>query len=146
VGSPGDDTALTTTVRSHQGPSICFSTAMGVGAYWTCLADVVHHAPASARLGLTDAVLADPPAGRVQTLRAAATVAALALVLAAFVGLHYLLAQGPSTLARYLDDIGAGVSRESPTCDRCERPERAAIGGHRATSPAARSEPYLPAR
>lgn len=107
---PGDDTALETTVRGRDGTTIRFSTTMGLGVYCACLADVAARVPATARTGLTEATLADaPPSGR-QALSIAATVGTLALIIAALVAFHYVLAQGRSTLSRYLEETGAASS------------------------------------
>ena len=100
---PGDDTALVTIVRDRDGRSIRLSTAMGLGQYWACLAAVARHAPRAARSGLTDAVLAEGPPGRRGFLSAAATAGALALVVVAVVGVHYLWAQGRSSIVRLQD-------------------------------------------
>lgn len=104
---PGDDTALATTVRDYQGRAIHFTTAMGLRTYWESVAAVVAGAPTARRSGLTDALLSQEPPGRRNVLSAAATAGALALVIVALVGIHYLWAQGPSTLARYLEGTGA---------------------------------------
>jgi hypothetical protein len=100
---PGDDTALVTIVRDRDGRSIRLSTAMGLGQYWACLAAVARQAPRAARSGLTDAVLAEGPPGRRGFLSAAATAGALALVVVAVVGVHYLWAQGRSSVVRLQD-------------------------------------------
>jgi hypothetical protein len=100
---PGDDTALVTIVRDRDGRSIRLSTAMGLGQYWACLAAVARQAPRAARSGLTDAVLAEGPPGRRGLLSAAATAGALALVVVAVVGVHYLWAQGRSSVVRLQD-------------------------------------------
>jgi hypothetical protein len=104
---PGDDTALATTVRDAQGRAIHFTTAMGLRGYWTCLASVAARVPAGRRSGLTEAVLATGPPGRRTVLSAAATAGGLALLILVLVGVHYLWAQGPSSLARYLEQTGA---------------------------------------
>ena len=104
---PGDDLALETAVRDREGRTIRLSTAMGLAAYWTCLAEIVRHVPAAARSGLTDGVLADGPPSRHDVASALGTVAGLALVLAALVAVHALWAQGRSSLARDLERIGA---------------------------------------
>lgn len=100
---PGDDTAIATTVRDSQGRAIHFTTAMGLRAYWSCLGAVAARAPTAARSGLTEALVSREPPGRSDILSAAATAGALALFIVALVGIHYLWAQGPSTLARYLE-------------------------------------------
>ncbi|MGH7303445.1 MAG: hypothetical protein ACRELZ_09155 [Candidatus Rokuibacteriota bacterium] len=113
---PGDDTALDTTVRDHQGHAIHFTTAMGLRAYWTCLAAVVAGARDAHRLGLTNAVLAADPLGRSTLLPAAATAGALALVIVALAGIHYLWAQGPSSLSRSIEQADAvGPAVRQPT-------------------------------
>lgn len=104
---PGDDTALATTVRDGEGRAIHFTTAMGLSAYWTCLGAVVAGAPTALRSGLTEAVLVNDPPGRRSVVSAAATAGALALVLVALAGVHYLWAQGRSSLSRSLDPDGA---------------------------------------
>jgi hypothetical protein len=104
---PGDDTALATTVRDAQGRAIHFTTAMGLGRYWACLTAVAAGAPAARRSGLTEALLADAPPGRRSALSAAATAGLLGLVIVALVGVHYLWAQGRSSLARSLEPEGA---------------------------------------
>ena len=104
---PGDDFALETSVRDHAGRTIRLSTAMGLAAYWDCLDEIVRRAPAAARSGLTDAVLGDGPPSRHHLVSALGTAAGLALVLAAFIAVHALWAQGRSSLARDLDRIGA---------------------------------------
>jgi hypothetical protein len=112
---PGDDFALETSVRDHEGRTIRLSTAMGLAAYWACLDEIVRRAPAAARSGLTDAVLADGPASRHHVVSALGTAAGLALVLAALVAVHALWAQGRSSLARDLERIGAaGESSVAP--------------------------------
>jgi hypothetical protein len=103
---PGDDTALVTIVRDCEGRSIRLSTAMGLCGYWTCLAAIVAGAPRATRTGLTDAVLKDGPPGRRNLLSAAGTAGALALVMIALVGVHYLWAQGRSSFARAIDQAG----------------------------------------
>lgn len=111
---PGDDTALETTVRGRDGTTLRFSTAMGFVAYWACLAEVARHLPGSVRSGLTEATLSEGPPGRSQMLASARTASALALLLVALVGLYYILAQGRSSLARYLEDVPAPVERAAP--------------------------------
>jgi len=111
---PGDDFALETAVRDREGRSIRLSTAMGLGAYWACLAEIVRHAPTAARSGITDGVLADGPPARHHLVSALGTAAGLALVLAALVAMHALWAQGRSSLARDLERLGAAGEPESP--------------------------------
>jgi hypothetical protein len=111
---PGDDTALATTVRDGQGHAVHFTTAMGLRRYWACLASVGAHVPAACRSGLTDALLASGPPGRGTLLSAAPTAGALALVIVVLVGLHYLLAQGPSSLSRYIEQTGAAGLPAAP--------------------------------
>jgi hypothetical protein len=103
---PGDDTALETTVRDGEGRSIHLSTAMGLHDYWTCLAAIVSGAPFATRSGLTDAVVEEGPPGRQGLISAAATAGALALIVVAVVGVHYLWAQGRSSFARQLEPAG----------------------------------------
>jgi hypothetical protein len=104
---PGDDTALATTVRDAHGRAIYFTTAMGLRGYWACLASVTARVPAARRSGLTEALLAGEPPGRRTLLSGAATAGMLALLILLVVGLHYLWAQGPSSLSRYLEQTGA---------------------------------------
>jgi hypothetical protein len=80
---------------------------MGLAAYWACLADIVRRAPAAARSGLTNSVLADGPPTPRHLASALGTAAGLALVLAALVAVHALWAQGRSSLARDVERIGA---------------------------------------
>jgi hypothetical protein len=110
---PGDDSALETAVRDREGRTIRLSTTMGLAAYWACLAEIVRRAPAAARVGLTDDVLADGPSGRHDLVAAIRAVAALVLVLAALVAIHWVWAQGRSSLARDLERASAvGEPRE----------------------------------
>jgi hypothetical protein len=109
---PGDDTALATTVRDGRGHAVYFTTAMGLRGYWSCVASVVAHVPAARRSGLTDALLASGPPSRRTALSAATTAAVLALGIVMLVGMHYVLAQGSSSLTRALDGGGAA---EAPT-------------------------------
>jgi hypothetical protein len=104
---PGDDFGLETIVRDREGRTIRLSTAMGLRTYWACLAEIVCRAPAARRSGLTDRVLADGPPARHHVVSALGTAAGLALVLAALVTVHYLWAQGRSSLARDLERISA---------------------------------------
>jgi hypothetical protein len=104
---PGDDSALETFVRDGDGRAIRISTGMGLAAYWTCLGEIARRAPDAPRSGVTDAVLADGPPARHHLVSAGRTAAALALVLVAVVALHYVWAQGRSSLARSLDASGA---------------------------------------
>jgi hypothetical protein len=118
---PGDDTALATTVRDSHGHAIRFTTAMGLRGYWACLAAVGARVPAARRSGLTDALLSNEPPGRRTLLSAAATAGVLALLIVMLVGMHYLFAQGPSTLTRYLEQTGGTGpqdARHSPSPDR----------------------------
>jgi hypothetical protein len=100
---PGDDTALVTTVRDDEGRSVRLSTAMGLRDYCSCLAAVCSSAPFATRSGLTNAVLEEGSPGRRALASAAATAGVLALVMIAFVGVHYLWAQGRSSVARQLE-------------------------------------------
>jgi len=110
---PGDDSALETAVRDREGRTIRLSTTMGLAAYWACLAEIARRVPAAARVGITDGVLADGPPERHDLVAAIRTAAALALVLAAIAAVHYLWAQGRSTLARDLERASAvGEPRE----------------------------------
>jgi hypothetical protein len=104
---PHDDSALQTTVRGRDGTEIRLSSAMGLGRYWACLADIVASAPWAVRSGLTEEVLAEGPPTRRHVLSAAAVAGALALVLAAMAGIHYAWSQGRSYLSRYLEETGA---------------------------------------
>jgi hypothetical protein len=120
---PGDDTALVTTVRDGQGHAIQFTTAMGLRGYWVCLTSVSARVPATRRSGLTDTVLSSEPPDRRSLLSAVATVGVLVLLIAMLVGMHYLFAQGPSSLTRYLEQTGAtgpsdGRHPRSPDQDR----------------------------
>jgi hypothetical protein len=108
---PGDDSALESVVRDREGRAIRLSSAMGLAAYWACLAEIVRRAPAAARTGLTDRVLADGPPGPRDLMAAGRAAAALTLVLAAIVAVHYVWAQGSSSLARDLER--ASAERES---------------------------------
>jgi hypothetical protein len=111
---PGDDTALETTVRGVDGTTVRFSTAMGLRAYWACLAEVAGRLPRTDRSGLTEATLGEGHPGPSQFLAAARTAIALALILIALVGIAYLWAQGRSSLSRYLEEIAAPVERDRP--------------------------------
>ncbi len=113
---PGEDFSLETAVRDREGRTIRLSTAMGLAPYWACLAEVVRNVPASARSGLTDAVLADGPPSRHHVVSALGPAAGLALVLAAFIALHALWAQGRSSLARDLERIGAAGESTVSAC------------------------------
>ena len=115
---PGDDTALATTVRDDHGHAIHFTTAMGLRAYWTCLAAVAARLPEARRLGLTVAVLADRPLGRGTALPAAATAGALALIILALAGVHYLWAQGSGTLGRSTEQPDTGIPAAYPAAPR----------------------------
>lgn len=120
---PGDDVALETTVHHHDGRTIRLSTAMGVTAYWACLSEIVRRAPAGTLSGITDGVLADGPPARQHLVSAIGTAAALALILGALVSVHYLWAQGRSSLARDLERIGAaGGHVRAPGCEGVSLP------------------------
>jgi hypothetical protein len=106
---PADDTALVTIVRDGAGRSIRLSTAMGLSSYWACLAAIVRAAPRATRSGLTDAILKEGPPGRRSLISAAATAGALALVVVAVVGVHYLWAQGQSSFARSQEPSGPAL-------------------------------------
>jgi hypothetical protein len=105
---PGDDTALRTSVRDRHGRTIYFTTAMGLAAYWSCLAAVAAGAPVAQRSGLTDALLLQPPPSRRNVRTGAVTAALLALVIVAVAGVHCLWAQGKSSLTRHSEQIDAG--------------------------------------
>lgn len=110
---PGDDSALETAVRDREGRTIRLSTTMGLAAYWACLAEIARRAPAAGRSGLTDRVLADGPPERHDLVAAIRAAAALALVLVAIAAVHYLWAQGRSSLARDLERASVvGEARE----------------------------------
>jgi hypothetical protein len=111
---PGDDTALATTVRDAHGHVIHFTTAMGLSAYWSCLATVVAAASSAHRSGLTETIVAGDPPSRRSVLSAAATAGVLGLVILAVVGLHYVLAQGRSSLSRALEQNATGVPVSAP--------------------------------
>jgi hypothetical protein len=113
---PDGDLALETTVRDQEGRTIRLSTAMGLAAYWACLAEIVRCAPTAWRSGITDAVLADGPPTRNHIASAIGTAAGLALVLAALVTVHYLWAQGRSSLVRDLERIGPAGEPRAPAC------------------------------
>jgi hypothetical protein len=102
---PGDDTALRTSVRDGQGRTIDFTTAMGLRTYWSCLGAVAAGAPGAERSGLTEALLSQPSPSRRNVRTGAATVAALALVIVAVASVHWLWAQGRSSLERQLEQL-----------------------------------------
>lgn len=95
-------------MRDTHGRAIHFTTAMGLRDYWACLAAVAARVPAARRSGLTDALLTGEPPGRRAVLSAAGTAGLLALLIVVLVGIHYLWAQGPSSLTRYLEQTGRG--------------------------------------
>jgi hypothetical protein len=107
----GDDTALATTVSDRHGREIHFTTAMGLGTYWGCLTAVVARAPGALCSGLTAAVVAGERPGRRQLIAVAGTAGALALIIVAVAGVHYLWAQGRSSMARSLEAPPAGATR-----------------------------------
>jgi hypothetical protein len=123
---PGDDLALETVVRDREGRTIRLSTAMGLAAYWACLGEIVRRAPAARRSGITDAVMVEAPPSRRHLVSAMGTAAGLALALAALVSVHYLWAQGRSSLSRDLERIGA-VTEPAPACPAVAR--RSVAGG-----------------
>jgi hypothetical protein len=139
--APHDDHALETTVRSRDGTTIRLSTAMGLQSYWACLAEIVRRAPGALRSGLTDATLASGPPSRRDAIAAVKTAGALSLVLLMMIGLCYVLAQGRSSLSRYLEetatsppvlaacDPGAGTEdeRRPPLCPPNAAGDRARI-------------------
>jgi hypothetical protein len=128
---PGDDFALETAVRDREGRTIRLSTAMGLAAYWACLAEIVRRAPGAACSGITDAVLADGPPARHHVVSAIGTAAGLALVLAALVALHALWAQGRSSLARDLEQIGAVGELTVPACAGGSSSDAGRVGDRR---------------
>jgi hypothetical protein len=87
---------------------------MGFAGYWTCLTAVAARVPSDRHSGLTGALLANEAPGRRTFLSAAATAGGLALILAVLAGLHYYWAQGPSSLARYLEQTGAAGDPSPP--------------------------------
>jgi hypothetical protein len=99
----GDDTALATTVRDREGRAIHFTTTMGLWTFRECLVVVVDRALDAERSGLTETLLSEELPGPRAVLSAATTTGALALVILALVGIHYVWARGPSTVERYLD-------------------------------------------
>ena len=101
-GRHADDSTLVTTVRGAAGEAIHFSTLMGVGDFWACLADVMRGAPHAERSGVTDTLLAEGPPARHHARSSAMATAVLALIVLALVGIHYVWAQGQSSLARHL--------------------------------------------
>jgi hypothetical protein len=86
---------------------------MGFQSYWACLAEIVRQAPWAARPGLTDAVLAGGPPARRDVIAATKTAGALALILAAMVGVCYLWAQGRSSLSRDLEATASPLTRRA---------------------------------
>jgi hypothetical protein len=113
---PDDHRALETSVRSRDGTTIRVSTAMGLRSYRACLAEIVRRAPWAVRSGITEATLADgPPAGR-DLIAAARTAGALALVVGAMLGFGYVLAQGRSSHARYLEETAVGPPPQRAEC------------------------------
>jgi hypothetical protein len=104
----GGDSAIETTVSGVDGTAIRLSSAMGLDGYWACLADIARGAPWALRSGLTDTVLAEGPPTRRDVLSAAGVAGALALVLVAMAGIHYVWSHGRSSLQRDLDDAGTG--------------------------------------
>lgn len=107
----GDDSALVVTVQGRDGATLHFSTLMGLGAFWACLAEVTRRAPEARRCPLTEALLADGPPARHHARSIASVTGALALVLLALVGIHYVWAQGKSSFARFLEQSQAEVPR-----------------------------------
>jgi hypothetical protein len=130
---PGDDLALETVVRDRRGRTIRLSTAMGLAAYWACLGEIVRRAPAARRSGITDAVVAEAPPTRHDLVSAMGTAAGLALALAALVSVHYLWAQGRSSLSRDLERIGA-VTEPASACPGVSRRSVARAGEGRAAA------------
>jgi hypothetical protein len=115
---PGDDSALATVVRDGEGRRIAFSTAMGLRDYWECLAGIVAAAPGATRSGLTDTMLAEGPPDRAGLVSAVRTAAGLAVVIAVFIAVHYLWAQGRSSLVRSLETSDV----REPATLACDRP------------------------
>ena len=111
---PGDDTALVTVVRDREDRSIQLSTAMGLRNYLRCLAAITENSPFATRSGLTDAVLGEQTSGNRAFFSAAATAGALALVMIALVGVHYLWAQGRSSVARQLEQAERAAPSARP--------------------------------
>jgi hypothetical protein len=112
---PDDHHALETQVRSRDGTVIRLSTAMGLRSYWACLHEIVRNTPRAVRSGLTDATLASgPPAGR--DLLPVKAAGGLALILGAMLGLGYVLAQGRSSLSRYLEESATPPSSAVEAC------------------------------
>lgn len=101
---PNDRRALETSVQGRDGTTIRISTTMGLPSYWACLAEIVRRAPGAVHEGLTDATLAGGPPGRRDAIATLRTAGALALILGAMIAFGYVLAQGRSSLARYLED------------------------------------------
>lgn len=114
---PGDGSALETIVRGRDA-TIRLSTAMGLAAYWRCLADVAGRAPGASRSGLTEATLADGSPSRRHAVCAAATAGCLGLVIVALVGLHYVRRRGEGSLARHLRDTAGATA--TPALERCD--------------------------
>jgi hypothetical protein len=102
--APDDHRALETSVRSRDGTTIRISTAMGLQAYRACLAEIIRRAPGAVHSSLTDAALVNGPPARRGMRTTIGTAGVLALVLGALVGFGYVLAQGRSSLARYLEE------------------------------------------
>jgi hypothetical protein len=138
---PGDESALETSVRGRDGTMIRLSTAMGFQNYWACLAEIVRQAPGAVRPGLTDAALAGGPPARRDVIAATKTAGALALILAAMIGVCYVWAQGRSSLSRDLEEAadlpprpeecrpGPGIESRWPTAGcRPQASEARALG------------------
>ena len=76
-----DRAALETVVRDRHRSALRLSSAMGLRAYWTLLAEIARRAPAAARTELTPDVLAQGPPGQPFPPRAALVAGALALAI-----------------------------------------------------------------
>jgi hypothetical protein len=127
--APDDHRALETSVRSRDGTTIRISTAMGLRAYRACLAEIIRRAPGAARSSLTDAALVSGPPARPGV--AVGTASVLALILGVLVGFGYLLAQGRSSLARYLEEEAPMASPR----DECQSGARIVDGPPRIHCP-----------
>jgi hypothetical protein len=143
---PGDDSALETAVRGRDGTTIRLSTAMGLRSYWTCLAEIARRAPRAVRSGLTESALAEGPPGRRHVLPALVTAGALALVIVALAGLHYVWSQGRSSLSRYLEQVGAAPAPSPASCSPQPGAERDPPGEPRTDAASDCDEERRPAR
>lgn len=107
----GDDSAVVTTARDVDGGTLHFSTLMGLSDFLACLAEVARRTPGAARAGLTDTLLAEGPPAAHHARSTAMVAGALALILLALVGIHYVWAQGKSSFARDLERTQAVAPR-----------------------------------